>query len=219
MKKGGLMNFDELAEHIIAGETKATEQWINRALSNGANPKDLIDQGLIQGMAVVGEKFKNYDYYLPEVLVSARAMKKGMEILRPLLTDRQTYTIGRVAIGTVKDDLHDIGKNLVAMMLEGAGFEVHNLGANVTPESFIQAVEEHGCNLICLSALLTTTMPVMRNTIDALKEAGVRQRVKVMVGGAPVTQDYAMQIGADGYAPDGASAVDKAKELVGVSAD
>jgi 5-methyltetrahydrofolate--homocysteine methyltransferase len=169
-------------------------------------------------MAVVGEKFKNFEYYLPEVLVSARAMKKGMEILRPLLTDLQVSRVGAVAIGTVKDDLHDIGKNLVSMMLEGAGFEVHNLGANVTPESFIQAIREHDCNLVCLSALLTTTMPMMRNTIEALKEAGVRDRVKIMVGGAPVTQDYAMEIEADGYAPDGASAVDKAKELVGISA-
>jgi 5-methyltetrahydrofolate--homocysteine methyltransferase len=212
------MNFSELAEHIIAGDTKATEQWINRALSGGIDPRDLIDQGLIPGMAVVGEKFKNFEYYLPEVLVSARAMKKGMEILRPLLTDRQVSRVGSVAIGTVKDDLHDIGKNLVSMMLEGAGFEVYNLGANVTPESFIQAIREHDCNLVCLSALLTTTMPMMRNTIEALKEAGVRDRVKVMVGGAPVTQDYAMEIEADGYAPDGASAVDKAKELVGISA-
>ena len=212
------MNFNELAEHIIAGDTKATEQWINRALSGGLDPRDLIDQGLIPGMAVVGEKFKNFEYYLPEVLVSARAMKKGMEMLRPLLTDRQVSRAGAVAIGTVKDDLHDIGKNLVSMMLEGAGFEVHNLGANVTPESFVQAIREHDCNLVCLSALLTTTMPMMRNTIEALKEAGVRDRVKVMVGGAPVTQDYAMEIEADGYAPDGASAVDKAKELVGISA-
>jgi 5-methyltetrahydrofolate--homocysteine methyltransferase len=208
------MNFQLLAEHVIAGDAKAAEQWINEALSRGADPEDLINKGLVAGMTVVGEKFKSCEYYLPEVLISARTMKKGMEILRPLIADRQTSRRGRVAIGTVKDDLHDIGKNLVAMMLEGAGFDVHDLGANVSPESFVQAVQAHNCDLVCMSALLTTTMPMMRNTIEALKEADVRQRVKVMVGGAPVTQDYALEIGADGYAPDGASAVDKANELI-----
>jgi 5-methyltetrahydrofolate--homocysteine methyltransferase len=212
------MNFSELAEHIIMGDAKATEQWIHQALSSKAEPRDIIEQGLIPGMAVVGEKFKNYEYYLPEVLIAARAMQKGMALLRPLLTDRQAPHVGRVAIGTVKDDLHDIGKNLVAMMLEGAGFEVHNLGADVAPQSFIDTIQEHDCDLVCLSALLTTTMPMMRTTIEALKQAGVRQRVKVMVGGAPVTQDYATEIEADGYAPDGASAVDKARELVGIVA-
>ncbi|MFQ5851587.1 MAG: B12-binding domain-containing protein [Candidatus Binatia bacterium] len=212
------MNFRQLTEHIIAGDAKAAEQWINQALSNSAAPGDLIDKGLIPGMNVVGEKFKNCEYYLPEVLLSARAMKKGMEILRPLLVDCQITNMGRVAIGTVKDDLHDIGKNLVAMMLEGAGFDVRNLGADVPPQSFIQAVQAHDCVLVCLSALLTTTMPMMRATIEALEEAGVRHRVKVMVGGAPVSQDYAMEIGADGYAPEGASAVDTAKELLGIRA-
>ena len=212
------MNFSELVEHIIMGDAKATEQWINQALSSKVEPRDIIEQGLVPGMAVVGEKFKNYEYYLPEVLISARAMQKGMAMLRPLLTDRQAPNVGRVAIGTVKDDLHDIGKNLVAMMLEGAGFEVYNLGADVAPQSFIDAIQEHDCDLVCLSALLTTTMPMMRTTIEALQQAGVRQRVKVMVGGAPVTQDYATEIEADGYAPDGASAVDKARELVGIAA-
>ncbi len=212
------MNFSQLAEHIIIGDAKAAEQWIMQALSRGADPGDLINKGLIPGMAVVGEKFKNYEYYLPEVLIAARAMKKGMEILRPLLTDHQASNLGRVIIGTVKDDLHDIGKNLAAMMLEGAGFAVHDLGADVPPERFVQAAQAHGCHLLCLSALLTTTMPMMRTTIEALKAAGIRHQVKVMVGGAPVTHDYALEIGADGYAPDGASAVDKAKELVGVSA-
>ncbi|MFQ5827732.1 MAG: B12-binding domain-containing protein [Candidatus Methylomirabilia bacterium] len=212
------MNFSKLAEHIVAGDAKAAEQWTNQALSSGANPVDLINNGLMPGMAVVGEKFKNCEYYLPEVLVSARAMKKSMELVRPLLTDRQAPDMGRVAIGTVKGDLHDIGKNVVAMMLEGAGFRVHNLGADVPPDSFIQAVQAYDCSLVCLSALLTTTMPMMRITIEALEGAEVRHRVKVMVGGAPVTQDYATGIGADGYARDGASAVDKAKELVGIPA-
>lgn len=212
------MRVNELVEHIITGDAKAAEQWINQALANGMAPRHIIDQGLIPGMAVVGEKFKAYEYYLPEVLVSARAMKKSMEILRPLLTEGEALNLGRVAIGTVQGDLHDIGQNLVAMMLEGAGFEVHNLGANVSPQDFVDAVQEHGCDLVCLSALLTTTMPMMRTTIERLKTAGLRHRVKVMVGGAPVTQDYAMQIEADGYASDSASAVDKAKELVGIVA-
>jgi len=168
----------------------------------------------VAGMNVVGTKFKNNEFYVPEVLIAARAMHAGMDILKPLLTESGVEPIAKVAIGTVQGDLHDIGKNLVAMMLEGAGFEVIDLGVDVKPEQFVDAVKNQGAELVCLSALLTTTMPYMKDTIQALKEAGVRDQVKVMIGGAPVTQSYADEIGADGYASDAATAVDVAKELL-----
>jgi methylmalonyl-CoA mutase cobalamin-binding domain/chain len=165
-------------------------------------------------MGVVGENFKNNVFYVPEVLIAARAMKSGMEILRPKLADAGVEPLGKVALGTVKGDLHDIGKNLVAMMLEGAGFEVIDLGIDVAPEKFIEAVNEQGAQVVAMSALLTTTMPSMKTTIDAMKEAGLEGKVKTLIGGAPVTQRYADEIGADGYARDAASGADKAKELL-----
>jgi 5-methyltetrahydrofolate--homocysteine methyltransferase len=213
------VDVSELRNHVIQGDAQAAEAWTQQALAQGMDPLDIVNQGLVPGMAVVGEKFKNFEYYVPEVLVAARAMKWSMALLRPLLADRLDASLGRVVIGTIKGDLHDIGKNLVAMMLEGAGFDVNDLGSDVSPEAFAKAVEDGGTDIVCLSALLTTTMPMMKATIDLLKEMELRQRVKVMVGGAPVNEKYASQIGADGYAPEAASAVDTAKKLLGVAAE
>ena len=168
-------------------------------------------------MNVVGERFKNNEFYVPEVLIAARAMHAGMDILKPKLAESGVEPIGKVLLGTVKGDLHDIGKNLVAMMLEGAGFEVIDLGIDVPPEKFVQAVNEQGGDVIAMSALLTTTMTQMKTTLEALEEAGVKGKVKTLIGGAPVTQNYADEIGADGYARDAASAADKAKELLGIN--
>jgi len=188
-----------------------------KALASGEKPGDVLNKGLVAGMSVVGAKFKNNEFYVPEVLIAARAMKNGMEILRPKLAETGVQPVAKVAIGTVRGDLHDIGKNLVAMMMEGAGFEIVDLGVDVKPEQFVQSVKDNSTGLICLSALLTTTMPAMKETIQALADAGVRSDVCVMVGGAPVTQNYASEIGADGYAPDAASAVDQAKSLLKIA--
>lgn len=212
-----MADLNALAEAIINGKKEDAEQITKQALDEGLSPAEILNEGLIKGMSVVGEKFKNNEFYVPEVLIAARAMKAAMEILRPLLTESGVEPVGKVAIGTVKGDLHDIGKNLVAMMLEGGGFQVIDLGIDVGPEKFIQAVTDQDVQIVAMSALLTTTMPSMKVTIDALKEAGIRDKVKVLIGGAPVTQAYADEIGADGYARDAASAVDKAKELLGVA--
>lgn len=212
-----MADLNALAEAIINGKKEDAEQITKQALDEGLSPAEVLNEGLIKGMSVVGEKFKNNEFYVPEVLIAARAMKSAMEILRPLLTESGVEPVGKVAIGTVKGDLHDIGKNLVAMMLEGGGFQVIDLGIDVGPEKFIQAVADHEVDIVAMSALLTTTMPSMKVTIDALKEAGLRDKVKILIGGAPVTQAYADEIGADGYARDAASAVDKAKELLNVA--
>jgi 5-methyltetrahydrofolate--homocysteine methyltransferase len=201
-----------LAEKIIKGDQAAAVSITKEALSEGMAPKTILDEGLIAGMDVVGARFKKNEVYIPEVLISARAMKMSMEILEPELVKAGVEPLGKLAIGTVQGDLHDIGKNLVAMMLKGAGFEVIDLGVDVKPEKFLEKVKESGVNLIGLSALLTTTMPGMEKTIKVLKDSGLN--VKVMIGGAPVTQEYADKIGANGYAPDAASAVDLAKKLV-----
>jgi len=206
-----------LAEAIINGKAPLAKELTEAALKEGASPADVLNKGLVAGMSVVGEKFKNNEFYVPEVLIAARAMKNAMEILRPTLAESGVEPVATVAIGTVRGDLHDIGKNLVAMMLEGAGFEIKDLGVDVKPEQFVDTVKGEGAKLVCLSALLTTTMPAMKDTIQALTDAGVRKGVFVMVGGAPVTQSYADEITADGYAPDAASAVDKAKELLGTA--
>jgi 5-methyltetrahydrofolate--homocysteine methyltransferase len=211
------MDLKQLAEAIINGNRDRSRELTEQALAGKVDPQKIINQGLIAGMSVVGEKFKNNEFYVPEVLIAARAMHASLDLLRPLITEHGIEPVGRVAIGTVKGDLHDIGKNLVAMMLEGAGYEVNDLGVDVKPEQFIEAVKDKKAQILALSALLTTTMPAMADTIKALKEASVRDRVKVMIGGAPVTQSYADEIGADGYAPDAASAVDKAKELLAVA--
>lgn len=209
------MDLNNLQEAIINGNRKKAEEITRAALEAGTAPATIITDGLIVGMQEVGRRFKANEYYVPEVLVAARAMQQCMNIVKPLLSAAERKSSATVAIGTVAGDLHDIGKNLVMMMLEGAGFEIVDLGVDVSPEKFVNAVKENGANVICMSALLTTTMPSMKTTIDTLVAEGVRSEVKVMIGGAPVTQEYADQIGADGYSEDAASAVDKLKELVG----
>lgn len=211
-------NFDYpiMARALILGDRDTVAKKTREGLDLQMNPKDLIFKGLIPGMDVVGEKFRRNEYYVPQVLLSARAMYAGLDLLKPLITASKTSEyLGTVVIGTAQGDLHDIGKNLVAMMLEGAGFKVHNLGRDVAPEVFVAAVQEHGADIVGISALMTTTMPAMKRTIDALIKAGVRDRVKVMIGGAPVSQAYADEIGADGHAKDSTLAVVKAKALVG----
>jgi 5-methyltetrahydrofolate--homocysteine methyltransferase len=209
-----MFDYEELASALISGKAPVVRELTEKALVSGERPADVLNRGLVAGMSVVGEKFKNNEFYVPEVLIAARAMKNGMEILRPKLIETGHEPVARVAIGTVRGDLHDIGKNLVSMMMEGSGFEIIDLGVDVKPEQFVQAVKDRNASLVCLSALLTTTMPAMKDTISALQEAGMRDGVRVMIGGAPVTQNYADEIGADGYAPDAASAVDKAKQLL-----
>jgi 5-methyltetrahydrofolate--homocysteine methyltransferase len=209
-----MADLQALANAIINGKKDDASAITRQLLEAGGSPADILNDGLVAGMGVVGEKFKNNEFYVPEVLIAARAMKAAMELLRPKLVETGVEPVAKVAIGTVKGDLHDIGKNLVAMMLEGGGFGIVDLSVDVAPEKFVEAVRNEGCKIVALSALLTTTMPSMADTIKALQEAGVREKVKVMIGGAPVTQNYADEIGADGYAPDAASAVDKARELV-----
>jgi 5-methyltetrahydrofolate--homocysteine methyltransferase len=201
-----------LAEKIIKGDQAAAVGMTKDALAEGLAAKTILDEGLIAGMDVIGERFKRNEVYIPEVLIAARAMKMAMQVLEPELVKAGVEPLGKLAIGTVQGDLHDIGKNLVAMMLKGAGFEVFDLGVDVKPEKFVEKVKETGAQLIGLSALLTTTMPGMEKTIKILKTSGLN--VKVMIGGAPVTKEYADKIGASGYAPDAASAVDLAKSLV-----
>lgn len=210
-----MADLQALAQAIINGKAPEAKALTEQALAEGVSAADVLNSGLVAGMNVVGEKFKNNEFYVPEVLIAARAMKGAMELLRPQLASSGVEPKGRVAIGTVRGDLHDIGKNLVSMMLEGAGFEINDLGVDVKPEQFVSAVKD-GSTIVALSALLTTTMPAMKDTIEALKAEGIRDKVHVMIGGAPVTQNYCDEIGADGYAPDAASAVDKAKELLHV---
>ncbi|PIZ15385.1 cobalamin-binding protein [Candidatus Desantisbacteria bacterium CG_4_10_14_0_8_um_filter_48_22] len=205
-----------LADSIISGNMAKAKELTQAAVNENAEPKKILNEGLIAGMNEVGRRFKNNEFYVPEVLIAARAMHAGMDILKPVLTKSGVQSVARVAVGTVKGDLHDIGKNLVVMMLEGAGFEVVDVGVDADPDKFASAVTEKSVKLIGMSALLTTTMPGMKTTIEALKAKGVRDKVKIMVGGAPLTQEYANEIGADGYAPDAASAVDKAKQLLNI---
>jgi 5-methyltetrahydrofolate--homocysteine methyltransferase len=201
-----------LADAVINGDQNTALEITKAAIEEGMAAKDVLDNGLIAGMDTVGALFKKNEIYIPEVLIAARAMKMAMEVLEPELVKAGVKPVGKLLIGTVQGDLHDIGKNLVAMMLKGAGFQVIDLGVDVGPEKFVEQVKAANAQLIGISALLTTTMPGMEKTIKALKDAGIP--VKVMIGGAPVTQDYADKIGADGYAPDAASAVDLAKSLV-----
>jgi 5-methyltetrahydrofolate--homocysteine methyltransferase len=206
----------ELNEALIQGDWKAAAAVTRAALAAGVTPLTIVTGHLVPAMDEVGRLFECEEYFVPEMLLSARAMKASMEIVRPLLAASGVEPIGRVVIGTVKGDLHDIGKNLVAAMLEGGGFEVIDLGADVAPELFIETASARHANLVALSALLTVTMPSMKTTIDAFQAAGVRQRVKIMVGGAPVTQQYADSIGADGYSDSAGSAVALARKLVAV---
>lgn len=205
----------DISSKLQAGKAKDVQELVQQALDQKVPVKDILEQGLLDGMSIIGGKFKNNEVFVPEVLIAARAMNRGMELLKPYFAESGVEPRGRVCIGTVQGDLHDIGKNLVAMMLEGGGYEVLDLEVDVPAEKFVDAVKSQGAGVVALSALLTTTMPAMKDTIDALKEAGVRDQVKVVIGGAPVTQNYADEIGADGYAPDAASAVDKVRELLG----
>jgi corrinoid protein of di/trimethylamine methyltransferase len=206
----------KMAEAVIAGKVEEVGNMTKEALDAGMDPDEVLNKGLIAGMDVVGQRFKAGDMFIPEVLRSAKAMSAGMEHLRPVLAEGDTKRAGTLVIGTVEGDLHDIGKNLVGMMFEGAGFKVVNIGIDLKPEVFVEAVKEHKPELLGMSALLTTTMPKMGETINALKEAGVRDQVKIMVGGAPVTEEYAKEIGADLYGANAASSVDKAKAELGL---
>jgi len=207
-----MAGLNAIAEKLIAGKADEVKSLVQAAIDEGVGPKDILDQGLIAGMNEVGRRFKANEFYVPEVLIAARAMHYGMEVLEPKLAEAGVKSVAKAAIGTVKGDLHDIGKNLVSMMLRGAGFEIEDLGVDVSPEKFVEAAKNE-THVICLSALLTTTMPQMPKVIEALKAAGCKD-VKVLIGGAPVTQKYADEIGADGYAADAATAVDVAKSVL-----
>ena len=202
-------------EAILNGEKTATPVAVQAALVAGLAPASILTEGMVSAMKEVGQRFEEGEYFVPEMLISARAMQAGLAVLKPELLKNNFTAAGKVAIGTVKGDLHDIGKNLVAMMLEGAGFEVLDLGVDVTPEQFLAAAQAQGVDIIALSALLTTTMPMMAQTIQALQAAGLRERVKVIIGGAPVNEAFAAQIGADGYSPDASRAVSLAQSLMG----
>lgn len=204
-----------LYDAIMNGDATGATSMVNQALSQGLPAPQILNEGMIAAMDHVGKLFEEGEFFVPEMLIAARAMQSGLSVLKPHLAQAEVKAAGRVVAGTVKGDLHDIGKNLVCMLLEGAGFEIIDLGTDVTPEKFVQVVKEGRADVMALSALLTTTMPNMKVTIEALKTAGVRDKVKVMIGGAPVTQAYAEQIGADGYAPDASRAVALAKSLVG----
>jgi 5-methyltetrahydrofolate--homocysteine methyltransferase len=207
----------QLATSVIEGDRDVMEGLTQKALNEGLSAKQILDEGLMPGMDHVGKEFRAGNMFVPEVLRSARAMQTSMDILRPLLAETGAKMVGKVVLGTVKGDLHDIGKSLVAMMCEGAGFEVEDLGKDVEPDAFVEAVKQYEPDLVGMSALLTTTMRAMEQTIKALEEAGVRDSVKIMVGGAPVTQEFADQIGADAYASNAAAASDMAKKLVGAA--
>ena len=203
----------EISENLQKGKAKVVKELVQQAIDQGIPAQDILEQGLLSGMGMIGEKFKNNEVYVPEVLVAARAMNMGTALLKPLIAEAGIESVGKVCIGTVQGDLHDIGKNLVKMMMEGKGLEVIDLGTDVPPEKFVEAVVENGCQIICCSALLTTTMGVMEEVVKAVEAAGLRDKVKVMVGGAPVTDAYCQQIGADKYTADAASAADAAVEL------
>jgi 5-methyltetrahydrofolate--homocysteine methyltransferase len=211
-----LYRFKELHEAIYRGDRNEASALTAKALKEGVDIKEILDDGLICPMAVIGERFKKNEIFIPEVLISAKAMQAGMKVLEPHLVKGGIKPIAKIAIGTVKGDLHDIGKNIVSMMLKGAGFEVEDFGIDVAPGVFADAVGGGGVQIVAMSSLLTTSMGSMKDTITLLEEKGMRGRVKVMVGGAPVTQAFADKIRADGYAKDAASAVDKAKELLGL---
>jgi len=207
-----MADMNQLSEAIIKGDQQSAMTITKAALDEGMEPETILSDGLIAGMNTIGVRFKANEVYIPEVLIAARAMKTAMEVLEPKLVEAGVQPLGKAVIGTVQGDLHDIGKNLVMMMLKGAGFDVTDLGTDVTPAAFVEKAKESNAQLVGLSALLTTTMPAMEKTIRAIKDAGVN--VKTMIGGAPVTQDYADKIGADGYAADAATAVDVAKNLL-----
>lgn len=204
---------NEISENLQKGKAKLVKELVQHAIDQGIAARDILEQGLMSGMDVVGEKFKKNEVFVPEVLVAARAMNMGAALLKPLLSESSAETVGKVCIGTVKGDLHDIGKNLVKMMMEGKGLEVVDLGTDVAPEVYVKTAIEQNCQIICCSALLTTTMPVMGEVVKEAEKEGVRDKVKIMVGGAPVTEAFCEQIGADKYTTDAASAADAAVEF------
>ena len=208
--------YGRISAGVISGDAASIKELTQQALDEGASSIDILQKGLVPGMDHVGAEFRKGEMYVPEVLLSARAMHGAMNILRPLLAETGAELSGLIVLGTVKGDLHDIGKNLVGMMLEGAGFEVIDLGVNVEPAKFVEAIRDSKPNVIAMSALLTTTMHAMQETINAIKEAGVRDQVKIMVGGAPLTADFAEKIGADGFASNASAATEKAKQLIGI---
>lgn len=210
------MNWQDIKDAIFNGDIAETPKLVRRAIEEAESPEDILEKGLIAGMDEVGKKFKANEIFVPEVLISAKAMHAALDILEPFLADTGVKPKATVIVGTVKGDLHDIGKNLVVMMLKGAGFNVIDLGIDVPAKSFIEKAESSNASLIAMSSLLTTSMPSMSSTIDMLKQRGLDKKIKTIIGGAPVTLEYSKQIGADGYAQDASSAVDKAKELLGL---
>lgn len=209
-----MVDLSQLKQSIIDGDAASSKSLTEQAISEGNNPHDLLQNQLIPAMDEVGCLFEEEEYFIPEMLLSARAMKESLGLLRPHLLQEDSKPVGTAVIGTVKGDLHDIGKNLVATMLEGGGFDVIDLGVDVPPEKFIDAVKEHNATIVCLSTLLTTTMPSIKTTLEAFTQNGIRDQVKIMIGGAPITQHFAEEIGADGYGDNARSAVLRAKELV-----
>ena len=205
-----MTDLHEISLQLQAGKAKVVREMVQAAIDEGIPAEEILEKGLIDGMNVVGEKFKENEIFVPEVLVAARAMNKGVELLKPLLAQAGVTAAGRVCIGTVQGDLHDIGKNLVRMMMEGKGLEVIDLGSDVSPETFVKTAKEQNCQVICCSALLTTTMGVMGQVVEEAKKQGIRDSVKIMIGGAPITEDYCKSIGADLYTVDAASAADAA---------
>ena len=205
-----------IADSLQRGDDKKTAELTSRAIDESLSPKTILDDGLIAGMTVIGRKFKAHEIFLPDVLLAAKAMYAGLDLLKPLLLKEKVPTVGKVVIGTVQGDMHDIGKNLVGIMLKGAGFEIIDLGHNVPPEKFIDTALESEASVIGMSALLTTTMPNMKKVIDILKERGLDDKIKTIIGGAPVSDDFAAEIGADAYAFDGINSIDKIKKLLGL---
>ncbi|MDQ7096106.1 corrinoid protein [Desulfosporosinus sp. PR] len=212
-----MATYAQLAQSVIAGQRDQVREQVESLIAAGNNPLEIVSEGLIAGMDVVGVRFKAGDMYVPEVLMSAKSMSGGLEIVKPLIAAADQKNNGKILIGTVKGDLHDIGKNLVGMLIESGGFAVINMGVDVSAEDFLDAILEHEPDIVALSALLTTTMPAMREVIELLQEEGLRDKVKVIIGGAPVSQEYADTIGADGYAPDAGSAVELCKRLLASS--
>jgi 5-methyltetrahydrofolate--homocysteine methyltransferase len=210
-----MATLENIYQSVIDGDMGSATEGVNTALAEGISASEILNKGLIAAMTEVGRLFEEGEYFVPEMLIAARAMQASVSILKPKLLEADIKPLGKVVIGTVRGDLHDIGKNLVAMMLEGAGFEIIDLGTDVPPEKFVAAIKDNNAEFIGMSALLTTTMPAMKSSIVALEEAGVRDQVKVMIGGAPVTQKYADEIGADIYASDGPSAAREAKKAIG----
>ena len=209
------MNYSVIQQAVIEGDDEKTVQLVKEALKQNVNPSDIVSLGLQAGMITVGKKFSSGEFFVPEMLLAARSANRALDVLRPRFSGSETFTIGRIVIGTVTGDIHDIGKNLVTMFLEGAGFEIIDLGTNISAESFVAAVKEHNPDILGMSSLITTTMPGIETTIKALESAGIRNQIKVVIGGAPVTQHFADHVGADGYGADGGTAIDLCRRLIG----